>query len=117
VLNVANALVVVASPAIDSARSALATLDWLQHHGYAHLVPDATVVLSSAQPGTMPINIEQLIQHFQSRVRTMFVIPYDQHLAEGAEIILESMHAKTRNEYMRLAASLADGFRTRHGLV
>src|SRR5262249_8803386 len=50
VLEAADALVVVAAPAIDSARSALATLDWLQHHGYAHLVPHASVVVSAAQP-------------------------------------------------------------------
>lgn len=110
VLDVADALVVVASPAIDSARSALATLDWLQHHGYSHLVPHASVVLSAAQPGAMPINVEQMIQHFRSRVRSLFVIPYDRHLAEGGEIFLDLMNRKTRLEYLELAASVADGF-------
>jgi MinD-like ATPase involved in chromosome partitioning or flagellar assembly len=115
VLDTANALAVVASPAIDSARSALATLDWLQSHGYPHLVPDASVVLSSARPGAMPINVEQLTQHFRSRVRSIFVIPYDHHLAEGGEISLNLMNRKTRHEYMELAASVADGFRRATG--
>lgn len=110
VLNVADALVVVASPAIDSARSALATLDWLRCHGYAHLVQDASVVLSSVQPGAMPIKTEQLIQHFRSRVRSLFVVPYDPHLAAGGEISLDLMGPKTRREYAELAASVADGF-------
>jgi MinD-like ATPase involved in chromosome partitioning or flagellar assembly len=110
VLNVADALVIVASPAIDSARSALATLDWLRSHGYAHLVPDATVVLSAAQPGAMPIRTEQLTQHFRSRVRSLFVIPYDPHLAAGGEISLDRLSPKTRREYAELAASVADGF-------
>jgi MinD-like ATPase involved in chromosome partitioning or flagellar assembly len=39
ILHTADALIVVASPAVDSARSASATLDWLQHQGYADLVP------------------------------------------------------------------------------
>jgi MinD-like ATPase involved in chromosome partitioning or flagellar assembly len=110
VLNVADALVVVASPAIDSARSALATLDWLQSHGYSELVPSATVVLSSAQPGAMPIRTEQLIQHFRTRVRSLFVVPYDPHLAAGGEILLDLLRPKTRREYVELAASIADGF-------
>lgn len=110
VLGVANALVVVASPAIDSARSALATLDWLQHHGYAHLVPGAKVVLSAAQPGTLPIDVEQLIKHFRSQVGSLFVIPYDHHLAEGGEISLDLMNRNTRRRYMELAAAVADGF-------
>jgi MinD-like ATPase involved in chromosome partitioning or flagellar assembly len=110
VLNVADALVVVASPAIDAARSALATLDWLRCHGYARLVPDASVVLSSAQPGAMPIKTEQLIQHFRTRVRSLFVVPYDPHLAAGGEISLDLMSAKARREYAELAASVADGF-------
>lgn len=111
VLEVADALVVVASPAIDSARSALATLDWLQYHGYAHLAPDASVVLSSARPGAMPIDVEQLTQRFQSRARSIFVVPYDHHLAAGGEIALHLLNRKTRHAYMQLAASVADGFR------
>ena len=48
ILDEADALVIVASPAADAARSGLATLDWLQHHGYSHLVSDAVIVISSA---------------------------------------------------------------------
>jgi MinD-like ATPase involved in chromosome partitioning or flagellar assembly len=110
VLGTADALVVVASPAIDSARSALATLDWLRYHGYADLVPSATVVLSSARPGTMPIDLERLTRHFDSRVRSVVMISYDQHLAEGGEISLDMMNPKTRQEYLTLSASIADGF-------
>src|SRR5262249_37017077 len=69
VLDTADTLVVVASPAVDSARSALATLDWLRHHGYDRLASAATVVVSSARPGTMPVNIEKLTGYFESRVR------------------------------------------------
>jgi MinD-like ATPase involved in chromosome partitioning or flagellar assembly len=114
VLDIADALVVVASPAIDSARSALATLDWLQHHGYAELVPEATVVLSSARPGEMPIDLEQLIRHFQSRVRSVCFIPYDHHLAEGGQISMDLINGATRRAYMDLTASVADAFSNHH---
>ena len=116
VLDTADALVIVASPAIDSARSALATLDWLQHHGYAQLVPEATVVLSSARPGAMPIDLEQLVRHFQSRVRSVCFIPYDHHLAEGGQISLDLINRKSRQAYMNLTASVADAFSGHTGL-
>jgi MinD-like ATPase involved in chromosome partitioning or flagellar assembly len=115
VLDMADALVLVASPAIDSARSALATLDWLHHHGYAHLVPEATVVLSSARPGAVPVDIGRLTQHFKARVRDVVVIPFDDHLAEGAEISMELLSRKTRQAFAELTASVSAGFtRIRH---
>lgn len=109
VLDMADALVLVASPAIDSARSALATLDWLQHHGHAHLVPEATVVLSSARPGGVPVDINRLTQHFKARVRDVVVIPFDDHLAEGAEISMELLNRKTRQAFADLTASVSAG--------
>ena len=110
VLDTADALVLVASPAIDSARSALATLDWLAHHGYADLVPHTTVVLSSARPGPIPIDLKQLTRHFRSRVGPVFAISYDRHLGEGGEISLDLTSGKTRRAYMDLAGAVADGF-------
>jgi len=108
VLDTADALVVVASPAVDSARSALATLDWLRHHGHAGLASAATVVVSSARPGAMPINLDKLTGYFKSRVRSVVVIPYDDHLAEGGEISLDLIGRRARQAYISLAASVAD---------
>lgn len=110
VLDEADALVLVTSPAIDAARSALATLDWLHHHGYAHLVPQATVVMSSSRPGPNPLDMGRLSRHFLSRARALHAIPFDDHLAEGAEISLDSLNRKTRHALFELAAIVADGF-------
>ena len=110
VLDTADALVVAASLAIDSARSALATLDWLQHHGYVDLVSNASVVLSSPRPGATLIDLEQMTAAFVARGCSVFVIPYDHHLAEGGEISLDLMSRKTRQAYMQLAARMADAF-------
>lgn len=110
VLDEADAIILVASPAIDSARSALATLDWLEHHGYAHLVPTATVVVSAARPGTMSLDVDILAKHFLTRVRAFHVIPFDDHLAQGSEVILDLMSRKARQTFLELAATVADGF-------
>ncbi|ALR10556.1 secretion protein EspI [Mycobacteroides saopaulense] len=110
VLGEANAIVLVTSPAIDGARSALATLDWLDHHGYSHLVRQSVVAISSSRPGASSIDLEQLSRHFLTRARAVHIIPFDNHLSEGSEISLDLMGKKTRGAFMELAASVADGF-------
>jgi MinD-like ATPase involved in chromosome partitioning or flagellar assembly len=116
ILDEADAIVLVASPAIDAARSALATLDWLEHHGRGHLVPNATVVISAARPGKASVDIDRLAGQFLTRIRAVHVIPFDDHLAQGAEINLDLMAGRTRQAFLELAASIADGFAyTRRG--
>jgi MinD-like ATPase involved in chromosome partitioning or flagellar assembly len=110
VLAEADVIVVVASPAVDAARSALATLDWLARHGHAHLVPTATVVLSASRPGDLGLDMDQLSRHFLTRVRALHVIPFDDYLAEGSQIDLEMLNRKTRQAFLELAATIADGF-------
>ncbi|MGH3723728.1 MAG: MinD/ParA family ATP-binding protein [Mycobacterium sp.] len=110
VLGEANAIVLVTSPAIDGARSALATLDWLDHHGYSHLVRQSVVAISSSRPGASSIDLEQLSRHFLTRARAVHIIPFDNHLSEGSEISLELMGKKARTAFMELAAAVADGF-------
>jgi len=50
VLRLADQIVLVSSPSVDGARSASATLDWLQAHGYGDLVRRAVVVLAVIRP-------------------------------------------------------------------
>lgn len=110
ILNEADALVIVIAPAADAARSGLATLDWLRHHGYSHLVSQAIIVIDSARPGAVSIDIDKLASNFLSRVRGIHGIPFDRHLAEGAEVSLDLMNRKTRQAFIGLAATIADGF-------
>ncbi|OBR99043.1 hypothetical protein A9W98_02705 [Mycobacterium gordonae] len=110
VLDEADAIVLVASPAIDAARSAFATLDWLEHHGRGHLVPNATVVISASRPGKSSVELDKLAAQFLTRIRAVHVIPFDDHLAQGSEIVLDLMASRTRQAFLELAASIADGF-------
>lgn len=110
VLDTANALVLITSPAIDGARSAVATLDWLEHHGHADLVERTVVVVNSARKGSSSVDMEQLEQLFLGRCRAVQVVPYDSHLAEGAEIDLELIGKPTRRAFLELAATVAEGF-------
>lgn len=110
VLDLAHALVLVASPAIDGARSAAATLDWLQHHGFGALVERTVVVISAARPGATNIDMQALTGHFLARCRAVQVVPFDEHLAEGAEIDLALLRPATRRAFLELAAMVADDF-------
>ncbi|MCR8691981.1 AAA family ATPase [Rhodococcus pyridinivorans] len=110
VLDLANTLVLVASPAVDAARSAAATLDWLQAHGYSDLVERTVVVISSPRPGAASIDMDALTAHFLARCRAVKVLPFDEHLAEGAEIDLERLRPATRTAFVELAAMVADDF-------
>ncbi|WHU48423.1 AAA family ATPase [Gordonia sp. L191] len=110
VLDLANAIILVSSPALDGARSASATLDWLEAHGYGHLVSRAVVVLSSSRPGSSTIDTDQLGQHFLTRCRAVQTIPFDDHLAEGADVDLELVGKPTRLAFVELAATIADEF-------
>ncbi|EGD55176.1 chromosome partitioning ATPase [Gordonia neofelifaecis NRRL B-59395] len=110
VLDTADALVLVSSPALDGARSCGSTLDWLAGHGYGHLIQRSVVVLSSARPGASTIDVEQLSQHFLTRCRAVHAIDFDDHLAEGADIDLELLNKSTRRAFVELAATIADDF-------
>lgn len=111
VLRLADQIVLVSSPSVDGARSASATLDWLQAHGYGDLVRNAVVVLSVVRPRSKStVDMDRLEQHFAARCRAVARIPYDPHLEEGAEVDLAQLNRATADAYLALAAEVGDGF-------
>ncbi|HLS78054.1 MAG TPA: AAA family ATPase [Nocardia sp.] len=110
VLDMASSLVLVTSPAIDGARSASATLDWLEHHGYGKLVERTVVVVNASRRGASTVDLDQLRKLFLDRTRAVQIVPFDDHLAEGAEIDLELVGKPTRRALLELAAMVADDF-------
>nr|WP_245681481.1 MinD/ParA family protein [Actinomadura kijaniata] len=111
VLALADQLVLVSSPSVDGARSASATLDWLEAHDHGHLVRNGVVVLSMVRQRTRSqVDLDKLQAHFESRCRAVVRIPYDDHLEEGAEVDLEQLASPTREAYLTLAAYVGDGF-------
>nr|WP_267625615.1 MinD/ParA family protein [Gordonia sputi] len=110
VLDLAHSLIIVSTAALDGARSASATLDWLEAHGYGHLVSRAIVVLSGPRRGSASIDLTQLAQHFLARTRAVQVIPFDDHLSEGAEVDLDLLAKSTRRAFVELAATVAEDF-------
>jgi MinD-like ATPase involved in chromosome partitioning or flagellar assembly len=111
VLRLADQIVVVSSPSVDGARSASATLDWLQAHGHGDLVRHAVVVLAVIRPRSRSgVDLDRLEQHFAARCRAVVRVPYDPHLDEGAEVELSRLNQATADAYLMLAAEVGDGF-------
>jgi MinD-like ATPase involved in chromosome partitioning or flagellar assembly len=110
VLENANVLVVVSSGSIDGARSASATLDWLDAHGHEALVRNSIAVINAVRPRTGKVDMNKVIDHFSRRCRAVRLVPYDPHLDEGAEIHLDQMRRETREALTGLAAVVAEGF-------
>jgi MinD-like ATPase involved in chromosome partitioning or flagellar assembly len=110
VLALADQIILVSSPSVDGARSASATLDWLEAHGCGDLVRNGVVVLSAIRPKSKStVDIDRLEHHFAARCRAVARIPYDPHLEEGAEIELELLGSDTAEAYLSLAAVVGDG--------
>ena len=110
VLRLADQIVLVSSPSVDGARSASATLDWLQAHGYGDLVRHAVVVLAVIRPrGKSAVDTGRLEQHFAARCRAVVRVPYDAHLDEGAEVELDRLNGATADAFLMLAAETGDG--------
>lgn len=110
VLGLASSLVVVSSASLDGARSASATLDWLEAHGLDQLARNAVVVISSVRPGGGIVDVLQLEDHFSSRCRAVVTIPYDPHLEAGGVLALDELDDSTIEAYRELAAAVGEGF-------
>ncbi len=110
VLNKADVLIVVSSGSIDGARSASATLDWLDAHGHEDLVRDSIAVINAVRPRTGKVDMNKVVDHFARRCRAVRTVPFDPHLEEGAEISLDRLRRGTREAFVELAAVVAEGF-------
>ncbi|MGW2809422.1 MinD/ParA family ATP-binding protein, partial [Streptomyces sp. NPDC001450] len=119
VLDLADQLIIISTPSVDGASSASTTLDWLSAHGYADLVSRSITVISGVRETGKMIKVEDIVGHFETRCRGVVVVPFDEHLAAGAEVDLDMMRPKVREAYFNLAAMVAEDFvrhQQSHGL-
>jgi MinD-like ATPase involved in chromosome partitioning or flagellar assembly len=110
VLDVADQLIVVATSSVDGATSASTTLDWLSAHGYDDLVKRSLTVVSEVRKKSKAVKVNEVVDHFRARCRGVVEIPFDEHLAAGAEVDLAQMNGRTREAYYNLATLVATDF-------
>jgi MinD-like ATPase involved in chromosome partitioning or flagellar assembly len=110
VLAKAHQVVIVSSASLDGARSASATLDWLEAHSYKDLARDSVTVITSVRPRADAVHLDEIVSHFAKRTRAVVAVPYDPHLAEGGQIDLSRMSKPAYRAYLELAAEVGDAF-------
>jgi MinD-like ATPase involved in chromosome partitioning or flagellar assembly len=115
VLGLADSLVIVSSGSIDGARSASATMDWLDAHGHGELVANSVAVINCVRRSSGQVDLGRVAEHFAARCRSVVKIPFDSHLEEGAELDLDRLSSGTRTALLELAATVADAFPSAHG--
>ncbi len=109
VLDSADQMILVMTPAVDGARSAELTLDWLEAHGFSDLVSTCVVVVNSIDEVPV-VDVDELCGHFETRCRAVARIPFDRHLAEGGPTHVDRLSRASRRAYLDLAATVAAGF-------
>lgn len=111
----ADGLVIVSGGSIDEARLASETLTWLEANGYGDLVRRSIVALNTATQGTNVVKLDEIEQHFLSRVRDVVRIPYDPDLAAGSIVNWAKLDPYTREAARELAALVVEGMVERTG--
>ncbi|MEO0060427.1 MAG: hypothetical protein RL343_45 [Actinomycetota bacterium] len=105
----ATGLVIVSGGSVDEARLASETLTWLEANGYGDLVRNSVVALNTATQATQLVKLDEIEQHFKTRVRHVVRIPYDPALAAGSVIKFKDLKKGTREAARELAALVVDG--------
>ncbi|MDQ4489766.1 hypothetical protein RBS60_06085 [Sinomonas sp. ASV486] len=107
-LEKADAVVLVSGGSVDEARLASETLSWLEAHGRDDLVRKAIVAINLAAGDGTRVDVDEIEDHFRSRVRHVVRIPHDRHLAEGSQIEFAKLRGATRAAAVELAALVVD---------
>jgi MinD-like ATPase involved in chromosome partitioning or flagellar assembly len=111
VLRMADQMVLATTASVDGARSASACMDWLTAHGHHDLVRNGVVVITAVRRhGRLAVDRDMLDEHFAARCRAVLWVPYDQYLAQGAEMELDQLRKSTADAFLELAAVVGDGF-------
>ena len=105
----ADGLVIVSGGSAEEARLASEIIDWLEANELADLAADAIVAINTATTATVFDDLPQIEAHFQSRVRDVVRIPYDEELVAGTPVRFGALRPYTRDSARDLAALVMDG--------
>lgn len=112
VLRETRALVIVTSASIDAMKETETTLERLHSSGFQHLLESAVLVINHTEPGKPNVLVSKAVEQFARRLRPdrVIVLPFDRHVHEGREIILELLSRKSQRRYLQMAAALSEMF-------
>jgi putative peptide zinc metalloprotease protein len=106
----ADQVVLVLRQGIDGGRAAALTLDWMDEHGFEHLVAHAVVVINGMRNG-VGAPADPMRRHFEKRCDRVVTVPWDPALETGGRTDMSSLNRQTRDAMVQVAAAVADNFR------
>ncbi len=109
-LREADQVVLVMPPALDGARVAASTLDWLDRNGFHDLVATSVAVVNGVRSENTLVHLDAVEDHFRARCAGVVRIPWDRALEAGARTALDDLRPATRDAYLELAATVAEQF-------
>jgi putative peptide zinc metalloprotease protein len=107
-LTEADQIVLVVRAGLDGGRAGALTLDWMDEHGFGDLVSRAVVVVNAQRRGAPPPDLMR--RHFEKRCHRVVTVPWDDALEQGALTDMSSLHRRTRDSMVDIAAAVADNF-------
>ncbi|SCL23493.1 MinD-like ATPase involved in chromosome partitioning or flagellar assembly [Micromonospora nigra] len=107
-MDATDQLVVTMSARNDSAETAARMLDHLEQSGRQRLVRQAVTVVSMP-PSRKEIDLPAIQEHFAARTRAVLLAPYERLIDTGEPIRYNQLSAATRDAWLKIAASVAEG--------
>lgn len=108
-IDAADQIVVVSTIREDTAQSAAWALDALRSTGHEEAVRRAVTVLSAPEPKVDKDLHKRLRTHFGALTRTVIDVPHDRALVAGGPIDYEALEQRTRDAWLQVTATVADG--------
>ncbi|WP_233255594.1 MinD/ParA family ATP-binding protein [Naasia lichenicola] len=105
----ADQLVIVSTIREDTAASAAWLIDALGERGQQDKVRSAVTVLTQPSKRNDPALEQRLREHFKRHTRSVLTTPFDPALVEGGVLRYESLQQSTRQAWLQVTASVADG--------
>ncbi|WP_435796194.1 chromosome partitioning protein [Micromonospora chersina] len=107
-MDATDQLVVTMSARNDSAETAARMLDHLEQSGRQRLVRQAVTVVSMP-PSRKEIDLPAIQEHFAARTRAVLLAPYERLIDTGEPIRYGQLSSATRDAWLKIAASVAEG--------
>ena len=108
---VCDQVVVVVESAVDGADLGLHTLRFLTARRGAEWVRERAVVVINQVRKDSLVNVQEMEKLFGQLARRCLTVHWDRHLEAGGVFVWDEIAATTREDFLRLAAELASGFR------
>jgi MinD-like ATPase involved in chromosome partitioning or flagellar assembly len=116
VLCEARAVVIVTNVSADAIEKTRTTIEWLSKNNFQRQIESAVLVINHTEALKPNSSVTHRLQMLSGQFapNRVVVLPFDRHVHEGNEIVLDRLGRQSRRGYLEIAAALADMFPRRN---